>query len=653
MIRFERFARCASIALLFACGLARAQLPLATPVHLERGGMILEGVQPLDEALAARLARYTDSRAAGLLDWLPDGGVLVSTRFGETEQIHRVGFPLGMREQLTWLPAPFRSVVAPPAPDRDGFALVVQEPGLPESSQIFYYRLSGHRATALTQLRGVHAGPLWSRDGKRLAFYATAADAVGHDLFVAEPDGPGAPRLVLAGTGRRWHPLDWSPDGRQLLIEALSDGEGELYLAPVDGGAATPVEPGAHRSTIRGARFDPSGHGLYVLTDAGGEFITLRHLDLATHEWRDLTSSLAWDVEAFDVSADGRYLAYVVNEDGESHLTVLDTQRRLELAPVGLPEGTISGIRFDRTGRRLAIAAESADSPRDVYVYAVEGGTTRWTQSELGPLTRDELVPARLVHYPTWDRVNGQRRMLAAFVYTPRTPGVHPVLIDLHEDPEGQFRPEFDPFVQFVVNELGYAVIAPNVRGSAGYGRTFRRLDDGPLRTDAVRDVGSLLVWISLQHELDAQHVAVMGGSYGGYLALASLEDYNDRLRGGIVRAPISDFVSYLGHVAPERRELERSEYGDERDPRVRDFLARISPANNARAIRRPLLIVQGLADERVPPVDALVLANRLRSHEGTVWYVGLKDQGHVFRDKSALDAYHQIAAQFLAQLAR
>src|SRR5581483_5084810 len=362
---------------------------------------------------------------------------------------------------------------------------------------------------------------------------------------------------------------------------------------------------------------------------------------------------IPWDVEEFDVSGDGRYVAWVANEDGRNRLTITDTVQKLEQAPAGIPDGRITGLRFDRTGRRLAFSAESAQAPRDVYVYDLShSALERWTRSEVGPVDVSTFVPAELVRYPTWDRMNGGQRMISAYMYRPRSAGPHPVLIDIHGGPESQFRPTWNPFIQFVVNELGYAVIAPNVRGSSGYGKTFLKLDNGLLREDAVKDIGSLIVWIDLQPMFDREHVAVMGGSYGGYMALASLASYGDRLKGGIDEVGISNFVTFLENTSPYRRELRRAEYGDERDPKMRAFLNRISPLNNVASIRRPLLVVQGLHDPRVPPAESQQIVWRLRGRGGEVWYLAAKDEGHGFRKKANQDVLQETVAMFLQKLA-
>jgi dipeptidyl aminopeptidase/acylaminoacyl peptidase len=310
---------------------------------------------------------------------------------------------------------------------------------------------------------------------------------------------------------------------------------------------------------------------------------------------------------------------------------------------------------LSRDGKRLALQVSTAQSPADVYVLALADGQppqlARWTQGEIGPLNRDAMVPAELIEFPTWDRVNGRPRMIPAFVYRPRTPGPHPVLIDIHGGPESQYRPEWSAYTQFLVNELGYAVVAPNVRGSAGYGRGFLGLDNGELREDAVRDIGSLLVWIGLQPDLDRNRVVVHGGSYGGYMVLSSLVHYGDRLAGGIDALGISDFVTFLTNTSAYRRDLRRAEYGDERDAQMRAFLKRISPLTNARSIRKPLLVVQGVNDARVPASESEQIVQQLRLNGGEVWYLAAKDEGHGFRKKGNRDAYLATMAQFLRRL--
>jgi len=620
------------------------------PSHQERGNLIFEGVPPRDAALTARLERYQQSRQATFLDWQADGSMLVATRFGEVEQVHRITSPLGMREQLTFSQDPVSVARAPST--GSGFVFLKDQGG-DENGQVYYYSGSGN-VRQLTSGHFLHSAPVWSHDGKRVAFSGNERDGLGYDVYIDDVTTASAPRLAVGGQQDTWYPLDWSADDHKLLLwKFVSTEESYLYIADVASGSFDPVDPSGRKIAIRSARFAPDGRGIYFISAEDGEFAQLRYLDPVSHEERKVSPDMQWDIENFDVSIDGRYVAYVVDEDGHSHLTVLDVQGKLELTPPGLPDGQISNIRFDSKGKKLAMSVDSAQAPRDVYVYDLGRSTLeRWTKSEVGPLDPNTLVSAELIRYPTWDRVNGKQRLISAYVYRPRAPGECPVVIDIHGGPEWQYRPHWDPFVQFLVNELGYAVIAPNVRGSSGYGKTFVKLDDGVLREDAVRDIGSLLFWIGLQPAFDRDHVAVMGGSYGGYMALASLAAYSERLRGGIDVSGISNFVTFLGSTSAYRRDLRREEYGDERDPKMRGFLNRISPLNNSAQIRKPLLVVQGLNDPRVPATESQQMVYRIRSKGGEVWYLAAKDEGHGFRKKANQDAYLETAALFLNKLA-
>ena len=627
-----------------------AQQP--APAHRELGNLVFESVPLPDAALMARLERYQQSRQATFLDWLADGGLLVATRFGDSEQLHRVAAPLGMREQLTFYQDPIEWARAP----RGGSGFVfLKDQGGDENAQV-YYHSGGGEVRQLTHGAFIHGSPVWAHDGRRVAFYGNDRDSLSYDVYVADVTSGAAPQLLVGGHQDTWYPLDWSADDGQLLVwKYVSISESYLYLADVATGTLTALEDSPRKVGIRMAKFAPDGRSVYVLTDEDGEFVQLKLKDPVTHQSRSVTAAAGWDVEDFDVSGDGRYVAYVVDDDGRSRLTVLDTQAKLELAPVGLPEGRIGNLRFDRSGRRLALSAESALAPRDVYVYDLEHGKLeRWTRSEPGPLDPSTLTAPELIHYPTWDRtgVGRHARMLSAYLYRPRTAAPCPVVIDIHGGPESQYRPGWDPFVQFLVNELGYAVVAPNVRGSSGYGKSFLALDNGVLREDAVRDIGSLLVWIGVQPQFDRERVAVMGGSYGGYLALASLIAYGERLRGGIDLVGISNFVTFLRNTAAYRRDLRRAEYGDERDTSMRVFLDRISPLTNAKRIRKPLLVVAGANDPRVPVSESEQLVWSVRAAGGEVWYLLAKDEGHGFRKKANRDVYLQTAASFLQRLA-
>ncbi len=317
-------------------------------------------------------------------------------------------------------------------------------------------------------------------------------------------------------------------------------------------GSVLPAEAGAKHLSVRHARFSPDGRGIYLSSVDDSDFAELRYLDLTTHQARELTAGVASDIVDFQVGVDGRYLAYVTNDGGRDRLTVLDNQQKLELSPAGLPEGRITGMQFDHTGRRLAFSAESPQSPADVYVFEPEHNQlTRWTRSEPGAVDPQSFVPAQVVQYPTWDKGRSGQRLIPAFVYRPRSPGIHPVLIDIHDGPAGQFRPGFDAFIQFAVDQLGYVVIAPNIRGSTGYGKAFADLDNGPAREDAVRDLGALLVWIGMQRIWTAP----TWPSWGSHTAASWRSPCSQPMvtvsAGGIIVNGYASLPAYLADSAP------------------------------------------------------------------------------------------------------
>jgi dipeptidyl aminopeptidase/acylaminoacyl peptidase len=628
----------------------------SAPPSETRGNLVLDGIPALNENLSARLENYLQSRQASFVDWLPDGSLLIATRFADTEQLHRVAAPLGAREQLTWYGEPVNSARVPQVANAAGFAFL-KDRGGDENSQVYFYRFADRSARLLTDGKSLHGDLQWSPDGKRVAYYGNDRDGVSYDIYVAEPASAALPRLVVNGNRATWYPLGWSPDGtRLLLLHYVSISEAYLYAADVASGALTAIDAGngKERIGIDAAKFAPDGRGVYLVSDKGSEFRQLRYYDLSSARSRVLTERIPWDITAFDVAADGRYVAWVANVDGLSRLTVEDTAQQSDLVLPAMPAGVITTPRFDRGGRRLAFSLESALSPRDVFVLDLErSALVRWTQSEAGPVDASRFVAAELLRFPSWDRVNGKPRQIPAFVYRPATPGPHPVLINIHGGPESQYRPTFDAWTQFLVNELGFVVVAPNVRGSSGYGRTYLALDDAILRQDAVRDVGALLVWLGLQADVDRARIFVAGGSYGGFMSLASLVAYGDRLRGGIDVVGISNFATFLENTSAYRRDLRRAEYGDERDSRMRAYFAEISPLNNAAAIRSPLFVVQGLNDPRVPAAQSEQLVAIVRAHGGEVWYLAAKDEGHGLRKKSNRDFYLKTAATFLDRLSK
>ena len=629
--------------------------PAGALPRVERGNLIFDNIPEPAAGISEKLDAYLGARQATPLGFSPKGQLLISTRFGEAEQLHLVEMPAGERRQLTFLREPVTQAAFSPDPGRSAFVYLTDVGGN-ENTQLYYQRLGEPAAKLLTDGKSQNGGAIWSNAGREIAFFSTARDGASHDIDIVDPDSGSLPRLVVTGDGADWYPLDWSPDDRKLLVlKSLSVSEAYLYVVDVYTGQRREVEPSSTKVGISGAKFSRDGQGVYLISDRDGEYAQLRYVNLFTGDKTVISGRLSSDIEEVAISRDGHYLAYVSNEAGAGKLNVLDLRTHQDLIPPRLPvAGIIGSLSFDAGGNRLAFGFAAPNQPRDAFVFDIAANRLEaWTHSEAGAVNLAKFVTPRLTQFPTFDRSDGQVRQVPMYVYEPAAPGPHPVLIVLHGGPESQFRPGFDPWLQYVVNELGFAVLAPNVRGSSGYGKSYLALDNGMLREDAVKDVGALLVWLRLQKAYDSKHVVVSGGSYGGYLTLATLVNFGDRVRGGVDVSGFADFVSFLTNTAPYRQNQRRAEYGDEREPDMRAFLRRISPLTNADRIAKPLLIVHGKNDPRVPLSEAEQIVNRVRAKGGEVWYLQAADEGHGFRKKQNRDVYYRTFAQFLIAMSK
>ncbi|QNP42115.1 S9 family peptidase [Lysobacter terrestris] len=628
-------------------------------VREEVGNRVSENIPAIPAELLERLNRYQNTRGANLAGWTRDGCLLVSTRFAETAQAHRVCQPMGVREQLTFYPEPLGGItVAPSTSKLDGFAFG-KDKGGDEFSQLHWFDLKTRNVSLLTDgKRTQNGGALFSRDGARMAYSSTARNGTDTDIWVRDvATGTAKPLLT---TGGSWSAQDFSPDGKRLLVtKYVSASEsypgvvdvdtGKLELFPVDGGKAA----------FGGFAFAPDGRAVYFVSDEplpgqAQEFQTLRYHDPASGKFDVLTRDIPWDVDGFTLADNGKHLAYVTNEDGISKLHVLALPSHQEVRLPALPIGVIGGFSFSPDGQRLALTLNSATSPSDVYVVDLANASlARWTQSEVGGLDAAKFVAPTLVRYPTFDQVDGKPRTIPAFFYKPANVPAGkklPVVINIHGGPEGQSQPTFNPTAQFLANELGVAMLVPNVRGSSGYGKTYLSLDNAAKREDSVKDIGALLDWIAKQPELDASRVAVQGGSYGGYMVLASLMHYSDRIRAGVDVVGISDFTTFLTNTESYRRDLRRAEYGDERTEEMKQVFAQISPARHPQRIKSRLFVAQGKNDPRVPYTEAEQIVKAVRGNGQPVWYLLFNDEGHGFKKKANADYYGAATILFWQQ---
>lgn len=612
--------------------------------------LVLDGIPPLPEGIREDVSRYLEFRSAAFQDWHPSRrDVLIVTRFGNTPQLHLVQQPEGARRQLTFLPEPVQGGSFQPAdPSR---LLFVQDTGGAEFFQFHELDRENGRIRLLTDGRSRNTGPVWSGDGRRLAYASTLRNGRDTDLYVMEPGREGSGRRLKELEGGGWSVLDWSPDDRHLLVRSyVSINDAALHLMDVATGELRRLSPeGDGPEAWMDARFLEEGRSVLAMTDRGSEFRRLMRLELAGGAWSPFGPEIPWDVEAMDVTRDGRRVAVFTNEDGVSRLHVLDGRTGRERKGPDLPAGVASGLSWHRNGRELGFSLSSARSPSDVYSIDVRvNQVTRWTVSETGGLNAGRFVEPEIV------RVEGHDGLaLSGFLYRPdprRFPGRRPILVSIHGGPESQARPVFQMRWNYLLEEMGVAILYPNVRGSAGYGKRFLTLDNGYQREDSVRDIGAFLDWIGRDERLAADRIGVYGGSYGGYMVLASLIHHGNRLRCGIDVVGISSFLTFLKNTQDYRRDLRRVEYGDERDPAMAEFLARISPLSRAGEIRKPLLVVQGLNDPRVPAGESEQVVRAIRGQGGTAWYLLAKDEGHGFAKKANSDFMFLTLVQFLQQ---
>ena len=646
-----------TLLLALASGAVRAAEP-DTDIVPVPDSIVAKNVPPIQQGRDGDLLPYENIRTALLADWFPkERRLLIRTRFAQSVQLHEVGMPMGARKQLTFYNDPvLAGSVRPNDPNQVVFAL---NEGGAENFQLFLLDRATGRTRRFTDGKSRNLGGLWSRDGKLIAYVNNSRNGRDLDVYVADPAVPGSERRVIELEGS-WGVLDWSHDNRRILLtEDISANETYLHWVDLGTGKLQAITPRGKKGepvvSYQDGQWSKDDRAIYTTTDRGSEFLRLTRIELDGGKSTVLSGDIPWDVDNFDLSDDGELLAFFTNEDGFSNLHFLNPETGASLPTPELPPGVAGALRFRPGSHEVAFAISWARSPSDVYSYDPESRRVeRWTASEAGGLNTEQFVIPQLVRYPTFDEVRpGQKRTIPAFVYRPpadRFPGRRPVYINIHGGPEGQAEPDFLGSANYFVNEMGVALIYPNVRGSSGYGKTYLLLDNAEKREDSVKDIGALLDWIATQPDFDAQRVMVSGGSYGGYMVLASLVHYGDRLCCAYDTVGISNFITFLQNTSEYRRDLRRAEYGDERDPKMRAVFEQISPARKADRIRRPLLVAQGANDPRVPLSESDQIVAAVEKNGVPVWYVVAKNEGHGFQKKTNTDYMRLVQIEFMRQ---
>jgi dipeptidyl aminopeptidase/acylaminoacyl peptidase len=615
--------------------------------------LVVAGVPAIPASLVETAGRYGSYRSATLADWSPTRReMLIATRFADTAQLHLVKMPGGERQQLTF----FADAVGNGRfhPNGGEYIVFAKDIGGGEWYQLYRYDVSSGDVTLLTDGKARNLMGPWSSGGDQIAYMSTRRTGKDTDLWVMNPADPKSDRLLTKLEGGGWGPEDWSPDDSKILLkEEISLNEAYLWLVDTKTGEKTALMP---NGTKRGdkiaygdARFSKDGKGIYVTTDSGSEYMNLAYLELGRPEIKFLISGAGakWDVERFDLSHDGQLIGYVKDEDGVSVIRVRRTANQGEIPLRNVPVGVVTNLRWHQNGHELGFSLTNARGPGDCYSYDVTtGNLERWTTSETAVKT-DAFPQAELVRWKSFDG-----KEISGFLYKPpaKFTGKRPVLVVIHGGPEGQTQPTFLGRSNYYLNVLGIALIYPNVRGSTGYGKTFSLLDNGFKREDTYKDINALFDWIGTRPDLDAERIAVTGGSYGGHMTLAVSTFYSDRIRCSVDIVGMSNLVTFLEHTEAYRRDLRRVEYGDEREPKMREFLEKIAPMNNIEKIKKPMFVIAGKNDPRVPVSESQQIADALKKQATPVWLLIAKDEGHGYRKKANQDFQFYATVEFLQE---
>jgi dipeptidyl aminopeptidase/acylaminoacyl peptidase len=645
-----------SICILLAASLANTQEVFRT--ERNNGNLLLEDVPAIPDDIVDSLNSFQNVRSASFKAWKADGsGLFVATRFGDVPQLHRVDMAGGARHQLTFYKEPLGAVSSQPHGSK---LIFTRDAGGSEFTQIFSLDPATGSAVMLTDGESRNGAANWDRNGRRIAYPSTRRNGASNDVWLMDPEDPEQAEMILESQdGTWWGPAEFSASGNHLLVlNYVSIADSRTHLIDLDSGEATLLAGSADKPTTNyPVAFDDDNDGFWLITSQGSDFENLAWQSLESNAAVEIaTGDIDWDVTDATISHDRRRIAFTVNENGMSRLYLMDTQTRNYRPVNNIPIGLAFGLGFSPDDRKLAMTLNTASTPSDTFVLDLGrepleyGQLVRWTSSEVGGLETTSFSSPELIAYPTFDDVGGAPRQIPAWVYKPAGDGPFPVVVSIHGGPESQARPAFSSVYQMWLQKLGVAVVVPNVRGSNGYGKKYVGLDNGFKREDSVKDIGALLDWIATQPDLDAERVAVFGGSYGGYMVLASAVHFSERLKAVVDIVGISSFVTFLENTQDYRRDRRRLEYGDEREPAMRAYLETISPVNNVDKISVPIFIVQGQNDPRVPVTESEQMVEALREQGNTVWYMNALNEGHGYRKKENRDIYQQATVLFLRE---
>ena len=612
--------------------------------------LITENIPAIPKSLNEKIKKYTESRSANFTAIHPNGKELIMvTRFASTNQLHHLTQPLGNRKQITFFDEPVNS--ADYEPTEGKYLVYSKDIGGNEFGQLFRLDLKTMESTLLTDGgRSQNGGMRWKKDGSGFYFSSTKRNGGDRDIYYMNPLKPSETKLILEVKGGGWGISDISEDGKKLIIgEYISANESHLYILDTETKKVESITDRNEKQIVQSsAQFAKNSDEIWYVTDRDNEFKRLALMNLKTKKINYFTTDIPWEVSGLSLSKDKSKIAFEINESGLNKLYLMDTSTKKYSEIKGLPVGLINSTAFTKDGKSLFFAQSTYDSSSDIYkLDLATNKIERWTDSEQGEMQKSDMAQPQLIEWTSFDKMK-----ISGFYYpaSKKFTGKRPVMINIHGGPEGQSMASSLGSNNYYTNEMGVALIYPNVRGSSGFGKTYIASDNGFNRMNSVKDIDALLDWVAKQPELDKDRIMIMGGSYGGFMTLATAYEYADRIRCSVDVVGISDFNTFLKNTEEYRRDLRRAEYGDERDPKMSAFFTKIAPLNNTDKIKKPMFIIQGTNDPRVPVTEAIQMRDKLKDQGNTVWYLEAKNEGHGFRKKENVDYQRLAVIKFMQE---
>ena len=588
------------------------------------------GIPPIPKSLANDVRRYTYISGSPLAGWAPDKREIWVKGISQLSYISSVSSPGEKSKMIKYIPRPgiYDIYIQP----QGHYLIFNQDKDGTEKYQMHLYDLQNGKITLLSDSNARDTEFVWSNSGGQVV-YSSTAGGKGVSLYLITPLKPESKRLLVKSNDNYLKAYDWSPGDKLVAYcEFISMDASRLWVINIETGVKTLLsEHSSNEDYYSTPQFSKDGKGVYVRTNRRSEVTRIAYINLETRRCEFLNMDGKWDVEEFQLSPDGKSIAFLVNEDGVSRLYLYDIAAKRKKAIPGLPLGVISGLAWNRTSTDCAFNFKSSNAPNDIYSVAVATGTVeRWSQSYSNGMDLDQFPKPELIRWKSFDG-----RTISGFMYQPsrQYSGKRPVIIDIHGGLSEQSRPEYIYADNYLINDLGVVKIYPNYRGSRGYGKTFVNLDNGFHREDSIKDIGALLDWIKSQPNLDPEKVMVRGASYGGFMALAVALKYNNKIRSSIVEYGISEWIKFISNPDVNFRDIWRAEYGDERDPKVHDYLIRLSPLYSIKQNQKPMFLIHGSNDPRVPIQQAEAVLSAMKDTQVPIWHLFGKKEGHGFKN--------------------